>query len=132
MATDQESQVKEIEMLSFLLVAFSYVPLVVSVVFVFVIVMIIRSDCDLTLGFYEKYGGKPEAKLRGKIVWITGASSGIGESLAYELAKCGCKLVLSARRTEELERVKAKCIGNIYYVSKCSLRRLLPGLVLIL
>lgn len=44
-----------------------------------------------------------------KVVWITGASSGIGEALAYELNKNGSKLILSARRIIELERVRSNC-----------------------
>jgi short-subunit dehydrogenase len=44
-----------------------------------------------------------------KVVWITGASSGIGEALAYTFAKHPVKLVLSARRADELARVKAAC-----------------------
>lgn len=44
-----------------------------------------------------------------KVVWITGASSGIGEALARLLAERGAKLVLSARRVEELDRVAAAC-----------------------
>ena len=47
--------------------------------------------------------------INGKVVWITGASSGIGEALAYELATKNCKLILSARNAEALETVKSKC-----------------------
>jgi len=47
--------------------------------------------------------------LAGKVVWITGASSGIGEALAIGAARRGAKVVLTARRTAELERVKGLC-----------------------
>ncbi len=44
-----------------------------------------------------------------QIVWVTGASSGIGEALAYAFSREGAKLILSGRREAELERVKAAC-----------------------
>jgi len=52
-------------------------------------------------------------KFHNKVVWITGASSGIGEALAYAFAAEGALLVLSARREEELQRV-AKTCSNAY------------------
>jgi dehydrogenase/reductase SDR family protein 7B len=44
-----------------------------------------------------------------KTVWITGASSGIGEALAIEWSRRGARVVLSARNVAELERVRASC-----------------------
>ncbi len=47
----------------------------------------------------------------GKVVWITGASSGIGKAMAFEWASLGYKVVLSARRKELLDQI-AKEIAN--------------------
>jgi short-subunit dehydrogenase len=47
--------------------------------------------------------------MSGKVIWITGASSGIGEALTYQLNKRGHKLIISARRAEILEQVKRNC-----------------------
>ena len=43
--------------------------------------------------------------VRGKTVWITGASSGLGEALAHVFAERGARLLLSARRLEQLSKV---------------------------
>jgi len=47
--------------------------------------------------------------LNNKVIWLTGASSGIGEGLAKALAKEGAKLVLSSRRESELKAVADNC-----------------------
>jgi len=47
--------------------------------------------------------------LTGKVVWITGASGGIGEGLALRAAERGAKLVLTARRETELTGVRSNC-----------------------
>jgi dehydrogenase/reductase SDR family protein 7 len=50
--------------------------------------------------------------LKGKVIWVTGASSGIGEFLAMELAKNGAKLALSGRSAANLDITRDNCIGN--------------------
>ena len=44
-----------------------------------------------------------------KVVWITGASSGIGAALAKIYAEKGTKLILSSRKVPDLEKVKSEC-----------------------
>ncbi len=49
-------------------------------------------------------------KIKGKIIIITGASSGIGKELALQLASLGACLSLAARDKERLKLVQAECI----------------------
>lgn len=44
-----------------------------------------------------------------KVVWITGASSGIGKALALELSNQGAKLILSSRKETDLVAVQNEC-----------------------
>lgn len=46
---------------------------------------------------------------KNKVVFLTGASSGIGEALAIALARKGATLGLLARREELLKELAAKC-----------------------
>src|SRR5215471_15702107 len=49
---------------------------------------------------------------QGQRIWITGASSGIGEALAHAFHRAGARLILSARREDELRRVQSQCGGK--------------------
>jgi dehydrogenase/reductase SDR family protein 7B len=51
----------------------------------------------------------PALMTQSKIIWITGASSGIGEALALQWAAQGIQLVLSGRNRIQLELVAEKC-----------------------
>ncbi|KAG6750946.1 hypothetical protein Peur_028040 [Populus x canadensis] len=69
----------------------------------------LTSDGDFTL--MSKRHAKRE-EIEDKVVWITGASRGIGEVLAKQLASLGAKLILSSRNEAELERVKNQLTGK--------------------
>ncbi|XP_053625440.1 dehydrogenase/reductase SDR family protein 7-like [Plodia interpunctella] len=89
------------------------------------------NQCMNSMSWYIKYVGLPitlsisiyglimhitrrrrRAALRNKVVVITGASSGIGESLAHAFYDQGSKVVLVARRLKELSRVKDDLISK--------------------
>lgn len=55
--------------------------------------------------------------LDGKVVWITGASSGLGKALAQECALQGAHVVLTARRFEELENVRVGLLNPDQHLS---------------
>jgi short-subunit dehydrogenase len=55
---------------------------------------------------------KQGEQFRDKVVWITGASSGIGAALAVAFSRLGAKVILSGRRVEGLEKTRALCERN--------------------
>lgn len=56
-------------------------------------------------------------------IWITGASSGIGKAAALEFARVGCNVFISARRTQELKRVKDEAgkLGENIFPFPCNI-----------
>lgn len=50
--------------------------------------------------------------LENKTIWLTGASSGIGEALAKQLSQFSVNLILSSRRADELQRVRSACANQ--------------------
>lgn len=81
---------------------------------------LITGDCDLsTLTARLK-----TTTFRGKVVWITGASSGIGAALATPLARQGALLILSARRKDKLKELadSLPCPRDNVYVLPLDMR----------
>ncbi|MGP4846307.1 SDR family NAD(P)-dependent oxidoreductase, partial [Marinobacter sp. 1Y8] len=50
-----------------------------------------------------------KTKYKDLTIWITGASSGIGQALAVAFAKRGARIILSGRDSDKLEAVKSSC-----------------------
>jgi dehydrogenase/reductase SDR family protein 7 len=78
------------------------IPGTLTVIFIlFRLLKFITGDADFTLlGSSLK-----EGYFKGKVVWVTGASSGIGEGLCMALSKLGAKVILSARSKDKLMSV---------------------------
>ncbi|XP_008058183.1 corticosteroid 11-beta-dehydrogenase isozyme 1 [Carlito syrichta] len=73
---------------------------------------------------YYYYSVKEEFRpemLQGKKVIVTGASRGIGEEMAYHLAKMGAHVVVTARSKENLQKVVSRCLelgaASAHYVA---------------
>lgn len=69
------------------------------------IALFLQTDCD----FYLQFSPYNETNaFENKVVWIVGASSGIGEYLAYDMGRAGAKVIISARRLNQLQTVASK------------------------
>ena len=53
-----------------------------------------------------------KSHFQGKVIWITGASSGIGEEMCYQFSDLGAKLIISARNEGKLKRVNSQLPRN--------------------
>jgi len=58
-----------------------------------------------------------QGSLNNKVVWITGASSGLGKALAQECALQGAQIVLTARRKDELENVRQSLVNPDQHIA---------------
>ena len=90
-------------------VCMMYVLILCVILFV---IWFIKVDADIPtyfLSLLPATRARIRSRYSSKVVWILGASSGIGKELALQLSEVGAKLVLSARRKEELERVERLC-----------------------
>ena len=77
--------------------------ILISILLIVIIIYgLVFLDSDLTLLVYRMFG-KSAKSLRHKVIWIVGASSGIGQHLALQLAKSGSKIVISGTRQHKLE-----------------------------
>ncbi|NWR86830.1 DHI1 dehydrogenase, partial [Furnarius figulus] len=75
----------------------------------------------LAFYFYSAPQSFNEEMLRGKRVIVTGASSGIGEQMAYHLARMETHLLLTARTQAKLQKVVERCLelgaASAHYIS---------------
>ncbi|NXQ35138.1 DHI1 dehydrogenase, partial [Alaudala cheleensis] len=75
----------------------------------------------LAFYFYSAPENFNEEMLRGKRVIVTGASSGIGEQMAYHLARMEAHLLLTARTEARLQKVVERCLelgaASAHYIS---------------
>ena len=69
-----------------------------------------RAHADATL--LSKRPPPPGARA-GKVVWVVGASQGLGEAIVLFYAAAGARLILSSRSLDKLEAVKRACLAHL-------------------
>lgn len=67
----------------------------------------LNGDCDI----WTALARTPRNHYRGKVVWVTGASSGIGRAICEELARLGAELIVTSRRQQVLDEVAAELLA---------------------
>lgn len=77
---------------------------------VFNVIRFAKAYADLTLLSKRRV---PSNAFQGKVVWIVGASQGLGEALTLHFAAAGSRLILSSRSIDKLEAVKATCMQHV-------------------
>lgn len=81
---------------------------IIALIWILIIVILIKTDSDLTL-FFNRILGVSTRTLGSKVVWVSGASTGLGEAIAIKLGEVGAKIVITGNENTH-EEVKAKCI----------------------
>mmetsp|Transcript_25718 Transcript_25718/g.43328 ORF Transcript_25718/g.43328 Transcript_25718/m.43328 type:complete len:317 (+) Transcript_25718:58-1008(+) len=79
------------------------------VLFVAIAAAIMHLDADLHIFLSPN---AVEADFNNQVVWVTGASSGLGAEMAVQLNDLGAQVVMSARRLDKLEKVADLCRGK--------------------
>lgn len=69
-------------------------------------IFVLKSNCDFATFATPKASSSVYG---GDVVWVTGASSGIGRELAHQLSARGSRLILSSRRESVLNEVAEEC-----------------------
>jgi len=83
--------------------------LIAAAILVFAYIVNFKLDADLLLYLYDFL--RPNLKFyKGKTSWVVGASTGIGQSIAFDLARQGSRLILTATSLDKLQENRQKCI----------------------
>lgn len=78
-------------------------------VVVMVVAVSLMMETDLFLTFAP---APPRAAFEDQVIWVTGASSGLGAELSVQLTELGARVIMSARTDSKLQDVAKKCIGK--------------------